>query len=63
MSDPPDKKAAAVNSLLAYSRNVTDRRNRHLEQTLAEAFLENLYAWLVEKGPPPPQLPPDVKSK
>lgn len=63
MSDPPDKKAQAVNSLLAFTQNVRNYENPNLNPALAEAFLENLYAWLVEKGPPPPQVPPDVKSK
>lgn len=50
MSDPPTKKAQTVNSLISLIRNVQTTVNPNTDKMLAEAFMQNFYAWLLEKA-------------
>jgi hypothetical protein len=50
MSDPPTSRSQAVNALLVLLRTHAPDVQTSTDTMLAEAFLQNLYAWLLDKS-------------
>lgn len=58
-----NKKDLAVQTLIATIDNCQTHGRDPAGEQLAEAFMENFYAWLLEKAAASPQDPHGVNSK